>query len=271
MENSVSDNRPGAGSPDQTLEIIALKQALEKRTSELHAARKQLEKKAGMAALGQLISTVVHELRSPLGAMLTSLHLVENRVGDADPAAKKGIERIRRSVRRCDDTITRLLDFSRHETLEPEPTRIDQWLRAMFHNQALPADVSLTFEPGLGDRRVTVDRDRLRRAVVHVIENAIQAMADDGKPGHIAVSTRPVGEYVELRITDNGPGIPDDYRADIFEPFFSARRSGIGLGLPIAKRIIEQHGGAISFDSSADGGTSFIVTLPLNPAKSAED
>lgn len=183
MESPVSDNRPGAGSPDQTLEIIALKQALEKRTSELHAARKQLEKKAGMAALGQLISTVVHELRSPLGAMLTSLHLVESRLGDADPAAKKGIERIRRSVRRCDDTITRLLDFSRYETLEPEPTRIDQWLRALFHNQSLPAGISLTFEPGLGDRRVKVDRDRLRRAVVHVIENAVQAIADGGNPG----------------------------------------------------------------------------------------
>jgi signal transduction histidine kinase len=263
MERTVSDNKPGAGPVDQALEIIALKQALEKRTSELHAVQRQLEKKAGMAALGQLISTVVHELRSPLGAMLTSLHLVENRIDDADLATKKGIERIRRSVRRCDDTITRLLDFSRHESLEPEPTRIDQWLRALFHNQSLPAGVSLTFEPGLGDRRAMLDRERLRRAVIHLIENATQAIADGGKPGHIAVDTRSVGDYAEIRITDNGPGIPDDYRADIFEPFFSARRSGIGLGLPIARRIVEQHSGTISFVSSADGGTSFIVTLPL--------
>ncbi|MBE9557699.1 MAG: HAMP domain-containing histidine kinase [Proteobacteria bacterium] len=260
---------PGKSISDPTMEIIALKLALETRTSELHAAQKQLEKDAGLAALGQLVSTVVHELRSPLGAMLTSLHLVENRVGDADPAVTKGIDRIRRSVRRCDDTITRLLDFSRHETLEPEPTRIDQWLRAMFHNQALPEGVSLTFEPGLGDRRVTVDRDRLRRAVVHLIENAIQSIADGGKPGHIAVDTRPADGHVEIRITDNGPGIPDDHRANIFEPFFSARRSGIGLGLPIARRIAKQHGGTLSLTSRPGQETSFAISLPLD-AESAE-
>lgn len=262
---------PDKSISDPAIEIIALKLALEKRTSELHAAQKQLEKNAGLAALGQLVSTVVHELRSPLGAMLTSLHLVENRVGDMDPAAKKGIDRIRRSVRRCDDTITRLLDFSRHETLEPEPTRIDQWLRAMFHNQTLPEGTSLTFEPGLGDRRVTVDRDRLRRAVVHLIENAIQAISDGGKPGHIEVNTRPVDGFVEIHIADNGPGIPDDYRASIFEPFFSARRSGIGLGLPIARRIAKQHGGTISLFSRPGQKTSFVISLPLDGEETEGD
>lgn len=265
----MSNNRPGDSPADQALEIIALKQALEKRTSELQTVKEQLEMKSGMAALGQLVSTVVHELRSPLGAMLTSLHLVENRMGDIDPAAKKGIDRIRRSIRRCDDTISRLLDFSRHEALEPEPTRIDQWLRAMFHNQSLPEGVSLTFEPGLGDRQVTIDRDRFRHAVVHVVDNAIQAIVDGGKPGHIAVDTRPANEHVEIRIADNGPGIPDDYRATIFEPFFSARSSGVGLGLPIARRIVKQHGGTISLVSHPGQETCFVISLPLD-AEDAE-
>jgi signal transduction histidine kinase len=94
----VSDNRPGDDPPDQAVEIAALRRALEERTSELDAARKKLEKNGGLAVLGQLVSTVVHELRGPLGAMLTSVHLVESRIGDADPATKKGIERIRRGV-----------------------------------------------------------------------------------------------------------------------------------------------------------------------------
>jgi signal transduction histidine kinase len=259
----VSDNRPGDDPPDQAVEIAALRRALEERTSELDAARKKLEKNGGLAALGQLVSTVVHELRGPLGAMLTSVHLVESRIGDADPATKKGIERIRRGVRRCDDTITRLLDFSRHEALEPEPTRLDQWLRALFYDQALPDGVSLAFEPGLGDRRVAVDRDRFRRAVVNVIENASQAISDGGKPGHIEVRTRPDGGHVEIRVADNGPGIRDDHRAKIFEPFFSARRSGIGLRLPIARRIVEQHGGEIAVTIDPNGGdTCFVFSLP---------
>jgi len=271
MEDHVPNNRPGAHPPDQAIEVIALKQALETRTNELHDARKQLEKNAGAAILGKLVSIVVHELRSPLGAMLTSLHLIENRVGNADPAVTKGLERIRRSVKRCDDTITRLLDYSRHEELEPEPTHLDQWLRALFHNQALPDDIALSFTPGLGDLCVTVDRERLRHAVTHVIENASLSIVEGGKPGHIEVRTRTDGGYAEIRIADNGLGIPEKCRAEIFEPFFSARRSGIGLGLPVARRIAELHGGSVVLESGAEGETSFVIALPLDPAKSAEE
>lgn len=255
---------------DRTTEILALKQALEERTMQLHAAQEKSERDARLAALGQLVSNTMHELRSPLGAMLTSLHLVEKRVGDADPATNKGLERIRRSIRRCDDIITRLLDYSRYESLAPEPTRIDQWLRALFHTQTLPEGVSLEFDPGLGDRRGAVDRNRLQRALVHVIENAAQAIADGGKPGRIAVSTRADGKSMEIRITDNGPGVPDEHRTNIFEPLFSGRSGGIGLGLPIARRIVEQHGGTITLDSLPDQGTTFIVTLPLDATEPAE-
>lgn len=261
----MSNNSPGAHPPDQTMEIIALKQALETCTNELHETQKQLEENAGAAALGKLVSVVVHELRSPLGAMLTSLHLVENRLRDADPATLKGIERIRRSVRRCDDTITRLLDYSRHIELEPEDTRLDQWLRALSHNQVLPDGVTISFTPGLGDRSVAVDRERLRQAVAHLIENASLSIAEGGKPGHIEVSTRIGGDCAEIRVTDNGPGVPDSCRAEIFEPLFSARRSGTGLGLPVARRIVERHGGTVFLEDSADGVTSFIIKLPLSP------
>lgn len=260
----------GKGTLDRTTEIHALRRALEESTTLLHAAQEKSERDARLAALGQLVSNTMHELRSPLGAMLTSLHLVEKRVGDADPATSKGLERIRRSVRRCDDIITRLLDYSRYEPLAPEPTSFDQWLRALFHAKTLPNGVSLEFDPGLGDRQVTIDRERLQRALDHVIENAAQAILDGGKPGRIAVSTMASGKSVEIRITDNGPGVPDEYRAGIFEPLFSTRSGGIGLGLPIARRIIEQHGGTMTLDSLPDQGTAVIVTLPMDAADPAE-
>ncbi|MBE9554877.1 MAG: HAMP domain-containing histidine kinase [Proteobacteria bacterium] len=260
---------PGDNTSNRTMEILALKHALEERTMQLHAAQENLERNTRLVALGQLVSSTMHELRSPLGAMLTSLHLVEKRVGDADPAARKGLERIHRSIRRCDDIITKLLDYSRYESLAPEPTRIDQWLRALLHVQALPEGVSLEFDPGLGDRRVAVDRDRLQRALVHVIENAAQAIMGGGKPGHIAVGTRAGEKSMQIRIADNGPGVPDEYRADIFEPLFSGRSGGIGLGLSVARRIVEQHGGTITLDSHPDPGTTVIVTLPLDTEEPA--
>ncbi|MDH5556440.1 MAG: HAMP domain-containing histidine kinase [Alphaproteobacteria bacterium] len=217
------------------------------------------------ANFGKLASTFAHELRGPLGAMLTSLHLVESRIGRSDPAAKRGLDRIRRSVWRCDNIINRLLDYSCHEPLSPEETGIDQWLRALFHDRPQPEGVTLTFKPGLGDQRFKIDRNQMRRAIVHIIDNAAQAILDGRKPGSIAVSTRATGTSLEIRIADNGPGIPKDIRDKIFEPLFSSRHIGAGLGLPIAKRIVEMHGGTLSLDSSRGRGTRVTLALPMDP------
>lgn len=226
---------------------------------------------AEMAELGTLVSTFAHELRSPLGAMLTSLHVVESRIGAADPAAKKGLDRIRRSVWRCDNIIAKLLDYSRQAPLLPEETGIDQWLRALFHSQSLPDGITLTFEPGLGDGRFRIDRGQMWRAIVHIIENAAQAILSGGTPGRIAASTRTVGKSIEIRIADNGPGVPEENRAKIFDPLFSGTQVGAGLGLPIAKRIVELHGGTISLDPSKGRETSVTITLPIDPVEQAGD
>ena len=254
---------PGNDPSEDTLDVVSLKQALAERTRELHEAREKLKLTEKQAMLGQLASTVAHELRSPLGAMLTSLHLVEARVGETDQAAKNGLERIRRSVRRCDEIITNLLDYARYEPLAPEETRIDQWLQAFFRSQPLPQGVSLAFRPGFGEGRARVDRDRLLRAVRHLIDNAAQAALHAGKPGQVTVATREHNGKLEIRVADNGPGIPEDHQARIFEPFFSGRKAGIGLGLPIARSAVEQHGGSISFRSVPGAETEFTISLPL--------
>lgn len=261
----MSDSKPGAVAKDQAAEIAALKQALEDRTRDLHTAQMQLETISGMAAVGRLVSDVTHELRGSLGAMLTSLHLVETKIGEAEPRTKSGIDRIRRSIRRCDDTIGKLLDLSRQEALVLEPTRMDQWLRALTSGQRLPEGVSLAFEPGLGDRRFEIDRDRFARALVQVIENASQSIVAGENPGRITVSTRLADGQVEIRIADNGPGIPDNYRTKIFEPLFSAGSSGAGLGLSVARRIVEQHGGMIVLADESNGDeTCFMINLPAS-------
>jgi signal transduction histidine kinase len=254
----VSGKRP----KQEETDIVTLKQALEERTRELHEAREELARNERMVLLGRLVSTVVHELRSPLGAILTSLHLVENRIDDVEPV-KKGLERIRRSVRRSDAIITNLLDYARYEPLALEQTRIDQWLRAQFHSQTLPEGISLRFDPGFGDASMKIDREKLYRAIANIFENAAQALRETGRGGQIAVSTRKAGNSLQIRIADRGPGIPAEYREQIFEPFFSGRKAGIGLGLPLAKRIVEQHGGELSVDSVPDLETTFSITLPL--------
>jgi signal transduction histidine kinase len=255
----VPDQRP----VDDAADIATLKQALAERTRELHEAREELARSRKKTELGQLVSSMAHELRSPLGAMLTSLHLVESRVAPADTAAKNGLARIRRSVRRCDQIITNLLDYTRYEPLALEETKIDRWLQALFRGQAMPDGVSLTFKPGLGNECVSIDREKLQRAVAHVVDNAAQAALFAGKPGKVSVSTAKNGSCFEIRVTDNGPGIPEEYQSRIFEPFFSGRKAGIGLGLPIAKTVVEQHGGTITFASKPGVQTLFVISVPL--------
>lgn len=254
---------PDSNHDDSCIDIPALKQALADRTREANELREELARNGQMAMLGKLVTTVAHELRSPLGAILTSLHLVEIRMPDADTGAAKALDRIRRSVRRSDEVITELLDYSRYEPLAMEETWVDSWLRKRFHAQVLPQGISLRFDSGFGDGSHMVDREKLHRAMNCIIENAAQALRESGKGGQICVATSNAGDSLVIRITDEGPGIPEEYRDRVFEPYFSGRRAGTGLGLPLAKRIVEQHGGELSFESTPGETTSFEIRLPL--------
>lgn len=245
---------------DLAAEIGILEERLKAQAAELNAARSAAQSNAQMAQLGQLVSGMAHELRGPLGAILTSLHVVEGRLRDPDPATLKGLDRIRRGVRRCDDTISRLLELSRDEPLNAEETGIDQWLQALFHSRMLPEGVSLAFEQGLGDGRYAIDREQLARAVAHVVDSAAEAIRESRTPGRIAVSTRREASMFEIHIADTGPEIPQDQLATIFEPLFGGYRSG--LDLPVARRIVERHGGRIDAKRHSGGGTTVTIALP---------
>lgn len=252
---------------DLAAEIGILEEKLKAQAAELNAARSAAQSNADMAGLGQFISGMAHELRGPLGAILTSLHVVEGRLRDPDPATLKGLDRIRRGVKRCDDTISLLLEFSRDEPLNVEETGIDQWLQALFHSRTLPEGVSLCFKQGLGDGRYAIDREQLARAVSHVVDNAAEAIRESGAPGRVAVDTHRAAAMFEIRIADTGPEIPEDQLATIFEPLFGGHRSG--LGLAVARRIVERHGGRIDAKSHDGGGTAVTIALPAERPPSA--
>jgi len=226
------------------------------------AAADSLAETERMAELGRAVATVTHEIRNPLAAMRTWLHVLEQKLPPDDPDLSKPIDRIKRGIRQCDNIIDDLLDFSRSSDLNPQPTRIDGWLQALIHEQLFPEGVAVTFHPGLADRRLPIDRERLRRAVVNLIENACQAIEGERKPGIVTVSTLPAAPNVLVRVADTGPGVPDEIRGRIFEPLFSTKGSGIGLGLAIVRDTVEQHGGTIRVEDSPGGGACFDILLP---------
>lgn len=237
--------------------------------------RKRLERellhKERLAALGQLTATVSHELRNPLGVVRTSLYVLRGRLGEDEGHVRQVLDRIDRSVVRCDRIIDELLDFTRISDMEPEPTEIDPWLQAILSEQTLPGGISLRTEFGTPSTIVSVDQDRLRRAVINVFDNACQALTGnvagndaekDGKT--LSVTTRRNGDRIEIVVEDNGPGVPARVLAKVFEPLFSTKGFGVGLGLPVVKRIMEQHHGGVEFESVEGQGSSVCLWLPAD-------
>ena len=253
-----------------------LEQRVEERTEELRATQAELLQKERLATLGQLTATVSHEIRNPLGAMRTSLYLVEQKLTGRDDSIDRAIKRMKRSITRCDRIIDELLDFSRVRGIQVENTEIDIWLSRLLDEQN-PADgVSIAFAPGCPQTSIELDRERLRRAIINVVENAAQAIAEnrtegEAQSGLITVATRPAGEFIEISIVDNGPGIPEDILSRIFEPLFSTRNFGVGLGLSVVKQVVEQHGGDVSVEREPGRGARFVFRLPAGQKQRLEE
>lgn len=248
-----------------------LEQRVEDRTAELRAAQEELVRRERLATLGQLTATVSHELRNPLGAIRTSLYVVEKKTAQGDSHLSSAIGRMNRSITRCDNIIDELLDFTRMRNLEFEPLSLDKCLARLLADQSVPEGISVRRNFNMGDAKVSVDPDRLRRAVINIYENACQAMKPIGtaagapRSGHrLSITTRLNRNRAEIVFEDTGPGIGQDSQDRIFEPLFSTKNFGVGLGLPIVRQIMEQHGGGVEAANRKNGGARFVLWLPLD-------
>jgi signal transduction histidine kinase len=232
------------------------------RTQDLERAQEELIRKERLATLGQLTATVSHELRNPLGTIRGSVFFVADSLRDAPPAVRRALDRAERNIVRCDAIIEELLEYARVRDLVRQPTDLDAWLREALAELRLPPGIALVRDLASG-AGVSIDRQRVLRCIINVVTNATEAIGPTG-PGspprgsRIEVSSRATAERVEIRIADDGPGIPPDLRQRIFEPFFSTKSFGVGLGLPIVQQIMEQHGGGVVVES-APGRTVFSL------------
>lgn len=252
-------------------ELAANRDNLEKivreRTARLTAAQEELVKSERLAVLGQLTGTVAHELRNPLGTIRASLFALSAGMGDdAPPAARRATTRIERNIMRCDQIIEELLDYTRITELDRSPVQLDVWLRETMADAGVPEEVELTLN---ADCRqvVMADAERLRRCLLNVVRNACEAMTSRGdsadRPKVLTVETRQRSDRVEIEVRDTGPGMDRQCLERIFEPLFSTKSFGVGLGLPTVRRAMEQHGGGIEVGSTPGSGTRVVLWLPL--------
>jgi signal transduction histidine kinase len=259
---------------NQTLDsLVSAIRRVEQSTTELRAAQDELLRKERLAAIGQVTAaigqvtaTVGHELRNPLGALRSALAVVRKLAPDENPLMKESLEISDRSITRCDAIIGDLLDFTRLRQLNRETTSIDDWLRTVVEEHDLPEPVRLRLELAAGIE-VPLDREHLRRVVINLIDNACHAM-DGIEPGGdraplLTAGSRVNGERLEITIRDTGRGMAPEVADKAFEPLYSTKAFGVGLGLPMVRQITEQHGGGVEITSQEERGTEVVLWLPL--------
>jgi two-component system sensor histidine kinase HydH len=207
-----------------------------------------------LSTFGQLVGSIGHELRNPLGVMESSLHILRGRVNVADERVQKHVNRIGEQIGIANSIITDLLDMIRDKPLIAEEVRLRDVVQGAAAQQNLALDLgALSQLPA-----VRGDPSQLRQVFVNLLSNARDAA---GPSGTIAIEAEIDDVFVAIAVCDSGPGVDPAIRARLFEPLVTTRQKGIGLGLALVKRIVERHRGTIAYEPR-NGGARFVVRLP---------
>jgi len=234
---------------------------VEKRTRDLEKAQEKLIRSERLAAVGELASGVGHELRNPLNVIKNCVYLMNLTLEDkADEETLSTLKLVDQQVEISNRIVTDLLDFTRVRKPSLAGIELNKLVKESLSWIVMPKHVSVVDELNGNKSRIMVDAEQVGRAFANVISNAIQSISGEGK---LTIKSDVAGDSAWVSFKDTGCGIPEENLARIFEPLYTTKSKGIGLGLPIMKRLIEQNGGAINIKSKEGQGTTLTITLPL--------
>ena len=244
-----------------------LEREVAERTRELRDAQEELIRKERLAVLGELASSVGHELRNPLGVIGNSAYFLRMRLEDIDDMTQKHLGIIDMNVERATLIIEELLGFSKTRKPQLVYVNINTLLKDALASVIMPDTIRVEY--GLDETipETLLDSEQIRRAFINLITNAVQAMPEGGA---LTLKTF-CNEVIHIIVQDTGQGIAKEHITRIFEPLFTTRARGIGLGLAIAKNIIEEHNGVITIRSRMGEGTVCVVRLPLSSGNQNEE
>ncbi|MFZ5585804.1 MAG: two-component system sensor histidine kinase NtrB [Thermodesulfobacteriota bacterium] len=220
-----------------------------------------------LALVGQMVTTVSHEIRTPLSLIGGFARQLQKEPGLSDKGRHK-LDIIVGEVARLEGVLTELNDLSRPQQYtwaEVDLAQVVEQVAELMTSELADQEIKLIARMAPGLPLVAADANRLRQVLINLIQNAAQA----SQPGDEVVLSLERGLHGGLLLTvaDQGCGIPAEHLDQVFKPFFTTKQRGTGLGLPVARRIVEEHGGAINLASHLGQGTTVSVTLPaLNPA-----
>ena len=279
---------------ERTVELTKQKEELENTLEELRATQSQLIQSEKMASLGELTAGIAHEIQNPLNFVNNfsevSVELLDEMQADIEKGnmeevshivtdLKQNLEKINHHGKRADSIVKGMLQHSRTSTGQKEPTDInalsDEYMRLAYHglrakDKSFNAKFDMDLDPNLG--HINVIPQDMGRVILNLLTNAFYAVTEkkkllgDSFQPSVTISTRKMGKNVEIRVTDNGNGIPEKIIDKIFQPFFSTKPTGkgTGLGLSLCYEIVTKgHNGDLRVETKEGEGSVFICSIPL--------
>lgn len=236
---------------------------IQTQTEAIGGARARLAQSEKLAALGQLAASVAHEVRNPLAVIRSSAQSVAETLPVADVEGRRACSFITDEIDRLNHVIGSLLAVARPPTVTPRAVPVSELLDrtlALARDELAGKDIRVRRTAPADLPPVRADADLLCQVLLGFLTNAAQAVPAGGE---VTLEAAARNATVELAVTDSGPGVPAELRERIFEPFFTTRKNGFGLGLAVARQIVELHGGSIDVGERPGGGARFSVRLPV--------
>jgi two-component system, NtrC family, sensor histidine kinase HydH len=236
---------------------------------ELRDSFEQIKRADRLSAIGQLSASLAHEIRNPLAGIDGAANLLES---EQTPQEMRmaSLAIIRKEVQRLNRLLTSLLDFARPRKPEfqaAQPDRLIDAIIALAGHSAHQKGITLRKDVPASVPAFECDPEQMKQVILNLSMNAVQAMTGAGE---IVLAARLDDSSVVISVRDEGPGINDDDMDKIFNPFYTTKDTGTGLGLSVVYQIVNQHGGVVTADRNPEGGMTFSLTIPLNQGRGVE-
>lgn len=222
--------------------------------------------------LGQLAGGLAHEIKNPLSTIKLTLQLLEEDFEKEDTPtatrAKRKIEVLLREVEHLDDIVQEFLAFARGHDLKLTRTNLREMVVDLFEflgDDAQAHGIRLHFDYEGKLDNLLLDPTLMRQAIMNLLRNAFEAVGGEG--GEVIVRAKVKGDLLGIEVIDTGCGIASSNHDRMFRPYFTTKKKGTGMGLPMVRRIVEEHGGQVTFESEEGKGTRFLILMPIDPEK----
>jgi C4-dicarboxylate-specific signal transduction histidine kinase len=233
----------------------------EKKNQQLLMLQQQLARQERLASVGQVSSNIAHELRNPMAAIRNSVYFLRKNL-HAEGKTKEHLDIIDQQLSASDQVIERLLDITKGKELFLKSINLEKACVEAIEVIDSTNQIDFSFKSSLGKVRPRVDKLLFRQILANIFLNSVQSTPENSLT-KIQVQAMVKSEQIEVRITDNGEGISKDIIARVFNPLFTTKKDGFGLGLSLCKDLISRHGGEIAITESSSSGTVIQIKIPI--------